>query len=95
MHYRISGWAKGKYTGKNVGAEIFITGIAKQQGASCRIRVAGEDDAMILPAIDDLKERLSAYLCPMCGSKLTLENVEDLKKGKIVCCPFCNVSIGR
>jgi len=95
VHYRISGWAKGKYTGKNVGAEIFITGIAKQQGASCRIRVAGEDDAMILPAIDDLKERLSAYLCPMCGSKLTLENVEDLKKGKIVCCPFCNVSIGR
>jgi len=95
LHFRVTGWAKGKYTGKNVGAEIFITGHAGQKGASCRIRVAGEDDAMILPAIDDLKERLSAYLCPMCGSKLTLENVEDLKKGKIVRCPFCNVSIGR
>jgi hypothetical protein len=95
VHYKISGWAKGKYTGKNIGAEISISGEIGNKGASCRIRVAGEDDAMILPAIDDLKERLSAYLCPMCGSKLTLENVEDLKKGKIVCCPFCNVSIGR
>ncbi|MHA3964407.1 MAG: hypothetical protein AM325_012810 [Candidatus Thorarchaeota archaeon SMTZ1-45] len=95
VHFKISGWAKGKYTRKNVGAEIFITGISKQKGASCRIRVAGEDDAMILPAIDDLKERLSAYLCPMCGNKLTLDNVEDLKKGKIVRCLFCNVSIGR
>ncbi|MFW9974182.1 MAG: hypothetical protein ACFFDQ_02800 [Candidatus Thorarchaeota archaeon] len=95
LHFRVTGWAKGKYTGKNIGAEIFITGRARQKGASCRIRVAGEDDAMILPAIDDLKERLSAYLCPMCGSKLTLENVEELKSGKIVRCPFCNVSIGR
>ena len=95
LHYKISGWARGKYTGKNVGAEVFITGKKGKTGASCRIRVTGEDDAMILPTIDDLKERLSAYLCPMCGSKLTLENVEDLKKGKIVCCPFCNVSIGR
>jgi hypothetical protein len=95
VHYKISGWAKGKYTGKNVGAEIFISGEEGKKGASCTIRVAGEDDAMILPAIDDLKERLSAYLCPMCGSKLTMENVEDLKKGKVVCCPFCDVSIGR
>jgi hypothetical protein len=95
VHYKISGWAKGKYTGKNVGAEILISGEAGKKGASCTIRVAGEDDAMILPAIDDLKERLSAYLCPMCGSKLTLENVEELKKGKVVCCPFCDVSIGR
>lgn len=94
-HYKISGWAKGKYTGKNIGAEIFISGVSGRKGASCTLRVAGEDDAMILPAIDDLKERLSAYLCPMCGSKLTTENVEDLKKGKVVCCPFCGVSIGK
>jgi hypothetical protein len=94
MHFKVSGWATGKYTGKSVGAEIFISGVSRQRGASCRIRIAGEDDAMILPAIDDLKERLSAYLCPMCGSKLTMDNVQDLKKGKIVCCPFCDVSIG-
>jgi hypothetical protein len=95
VHFKVSGWARGKYTGKNVGTEIFITGVSEKKAASCRIRVAGEDDAMILPAIDDLKERLSAYLCPMCGSKLTLELVKDLKDGKVVCCPFCNVSIGR
>jgi hypothetical protein len=91
----ISGYAKGKYTGKNVGVQISITGPAGRKGASCTIRVTGEDQAMILPAIDDIQERLNAWLCPMCGSPLTLENVEDLKEGKVICCPFCNVSIGR
>ncbi|MBN2228448.1 MAG: hypothetical protein JW779_02570 [Candidatus Thorarchaeota archaeon] len=92
---RIQGSAKGKYTGKSVGVEITITGPTRKKGASCNIKVSGEDEAMILPAIDDLRERLSAWLCPMCGSPLTLANVEDLKKGKTICCPFCSVTIGR
>ena len=92
---KISGYAKGKYTGKSVGVQIDITGPSHKKGARCTVRVSGEDQAMILPAIDDLRERLSAWLCPMCGSALTLQNVEDLKEGKVVCCPFCNVSIGR
>lgn len=92
---RISGLAKGKYTGKSVGVQISISGPSNMKGASCTIRVSGEDQAMILPAIDDLKERLSAWLCPMCGSPLTLDNVEKLRDGKVVVCPFCSVSIGR
>jgi hypothetical protein len=91
----IHGFAKGKYTGKSVGVRICITGPTGQKGANCTINVSGEDQAMILPAIDDLKERLSAWLCPMCGSPLTLSNVEELKDGKVVECPFCAVSIGR
>jgi hypothetical protein len=31
----------------------------------------------------------------MCSSPLTLVNVEDLKAGKVIICPFCGVSIGR
>jgi len=92
---KISGLAKGKYTGKSVGVQITVTGPSGEKGATCTIRVSGEDQAMILPAIDDLKERLSAWLCPMCSSPLTLENVADLRDGKVVCCPFCSVSIGR
>ncbi|MHA3964409.1 MAG: hypothetical protein AM325_012820 [Candidatus Thorarchaeota archaeon SMTZ1-45] len=91
----LNGLAKGKYTGKAVSVEIRITGPLGQKGASCTIRVSGEDQAMILPAIDDLKERLSAWLCPMCASPLTLDNVEKLRDGKVVVCPFCSVSIGR
>ena len=91
----IRGFAKGKYTGKSVGVEVLVTGPSDKKGASCTLKVSGEDQAMILPAIDDLKERLSAWLCPLCGSQLTLANVEDLKDGKAVECPFCNVSIGR
>jgi hypothetical protein len=91
----ITGLAKGKYTGKSVGVQISVTGPSGTKGASCTIRVTGEDQAMILPAIDDLKERLSAWLCPMCGSPLTLANVEALKDGKVIECPFCAVSIGR
>jgi hypothetical protein len=95
VHAKVSGYAKGKYTGKNVAVELDITGPSGKRGAKCKIRVSGEDQAMILPAIDDLQERLNAWLCPMCSSPLTLANVEDLKAGKVVVCPFCNVSIGR
>ncbi len=91
----IAGWASGKYTGKNLGVEVSVSGPAGVRGASCRIRVSGEDDAMILPAIDDLQERLSAWLCPMCFSKLSVQEVENLKDGKPVKCPFCGVTIGR
>jgi len=92
---KITGLAKGKYTGKSVGVQITVTGPTREKGASCTIRVSGEDHAMILPAIDDLKERLSAWLCPMCGSPLTLEAVDKLRDGQVVKCPFCAVSIGR
>jgi hypothetical protein len=92
---KITGMAKGKYTGKEIGVQISITGPSEKTGASCTIEVSGEDQAMILPAIDDLKERLSAWLCPMCASPLTLENVDDLRDGKVIACPFCDVSIGR
>ncbi|MFX1484093.1 MAG: hypothetical protein ACFFCP_13010 [Promethearchaeota archaeon] len=92
---RISGFAKGKYTGKHLGVEISVTGPEKAKGATCKIQVSGEDQAMILPAIDDLRERLNAWLCPRCTSSLTLENVEDLRRGKVIQCPFCGVSIGR
>ncbi len=92
---KITGMAKGKYTGKGIGVQITVTGPSGKRGASCTIRVSGEDQAMILPAIDDLKERLSAWLCPMCGSPLTLDNVASLRDGKVVECPFCAVSIGR
>jgi len=95
VYARITGFAKGKYTGKSVAVQINITGPIGVKGASCTLRVSGEDQAMILPAIDDLRERLSAWLCPMCGSSLTLKNVEDLKEGSVVKCPFCSVSIGR
>jgi hypothetical protein len=92
---KISGLAKGKYTGKEVAVQLSVTGPSGKKGASCTIRVSGEDHAMILPAIDDLKERLSAWLCPMCGSPLTIDNVANLRDGKVVECPFCSVTIGR
>jgi hypothetical protein len=92
---RISGLAKGKYTGKSVAVELYISGMTGKKGAGCTIKVLGEDQAMIMPAIDDLRERLNAWSCPMCSSPLTLANVEDLKTGKVIKCPFCGVSIGR
>lgn len=95
FHASIAGLAKGKYTGKSIGVRISISGPSNEKGASCTLKVSGEDEAMILPAIDDLRERLSAWLCPLCGSALTLDSVESLKGGKAVVCSFCNVSIGR
>lgn len=95
VHASITGFAKGKYTGKEIGVKISVSGPSEMAGASCTIQVSGEDQAMILPAIDDLRERLSAWLCPNCSSPLTHDSVEKLRDGKVVTCSFCRVSIGR
>ncbi|NHJ15056.1 MAG: hypothetical protein EAX95_15345 [Candidatus Thorarchaeota archaeon] len=89
----VEGWARGKYTSKNLGVQVSIAGRSNEKGASCRITVSGEDEAMILPAIDDLKDRLCAWLCPFCGSPLTVETVNALKEGHTVECPFCKIAI--
>ncbi len=91
----VFGWAKGKYTGKNLGVQILISGPSQKKGASCKIIVTGEDDAMIMPAIDDLHERLSVWLCPLCGCKIEFEDVEALKKGYSIVCEYCDTTIGR
>lgn len=91
----ISGWASGKYTGKNIGVDITITGKSGVAGATCKVRMSGEDDAMILPAIDEISQKLCAWLCPRCGGVLPVESVIELKDGKSVACPFCGVAMDR
>lgn len=34
------------------------------------------------------------WLCPMCGSKFSASQAEQLKKGKIATCEYCNTSVG-
>ncbi|MHA2023878.1 MAG: hypothetical protein ACTSWQ_09480, partial [Candidatus Thorarchaeota archaeon] len=92
---RVTGWAKGKYTGKNIGIEITVTGQSGVKGATCKIRMSGEDDAMIMPAIDEIGKNLSAWLCPMCGGRLPVVSVKVLKAGESIACPFCGVTIDR
>jgi len=91
----IQGWAKGMYTGKNLGIQITISGKPHSRGATCKVRVSGEDEAMILPAIDEVSQKLGAWLCPRCGGILPIESVKKLKGGKSVACPFCNVTVDR
>ncbi|UCE09472.1 MAG: right-handed parallel beta-helix repeat-containing protein, partial [Candidatus Thorarchaeota archaeon] len=92
---RIIGWAAGKYTGKNIGVDIIITGRPGVAGATCRVRMSGEDEAMIMPAIDEISQKLSAWLCPMCAGSLPAEFVNELKAGRTVACPFCGVTMDR
>jgi hypothetical protein len=92
---KVSGWAVGKYTGKSLGLEITITGKSGAKGATCVVRVSGEDNAMILPAIDEVSLKLAAWLCPLCGGKLSPFLIEELKSGRSVECPFCAVTVGR
>ena len=92
---RVTGWAKGKYTNKNIGVEITITGLPGVKGATCKIQMSGEDDAMIMPAIDEIGKKLSAWLCPRCGGGLPVESVRVIKAGKTTACPFCEISIDR
>jgi hypothetical protein len=91
----INGWASGKYTGKNIGVDVTITGRSGVAGATCKVRMSGEDEAMIMPAIDEISKKLSAWLCPMCSGGLPVESVDELKSGRSVACPFCGVTIDR
>jgi hypothetical protein len=92
---RVTGWAKGKYTGKNVGIEVTITGKPGVQGATCLVRMSGEDEAMILPAIDEISQKLGAWLCPRCSGVLPIGSVKELKDGRSAVCPFCGVTMDR
>jgi hypothetical protein len=92
---KVQGWAKGIYTGKNLGVEITISGKPGIQGATCKVRVSGEDEAMVMPAIDEISQKLGAWLCPRCGGALPEDAVELLKDGKSTVCPFCNVTLDR
>lgn len=91
----IRGWARGKYTEKGVGVQLFISGPKAEKGACCTIRVSGEDLALVLPAIEDLRNRLSSWLCPKCRSNLSIPLVNQLRKGEVIECPFCGVTVGR
>ncbi|MFX1607281.1 MAG: NosD domain-containing protein [Promethearchaeota archaeon] len=91
----ISGWASGKYTRKNIGVDITITGRSGVVGSTCKVRMSSEDNAMILPAIDEISQKLGAWLCPRCGGVLPVESVRELKDGKSIVCPFCGVAMDR
>jgi len=95
IEIRVNGWAKGKYTGKNVGTEITITGKPGVEGATCAVKMSGEDNAMILPAIDEISHKLGAWLCPRCSGVLPEESVKDLKEGRSSVCTFCGVTVDR
>lgn len=92
---KIRGWAKGIYTGNNLGVQVTITGRPDVKGATCKVKMSGEDEAMIMPAIDEISQKLGAWLCPRCSGTLPVELVNELKAGKSVSCPFCSVTMDR
>jgi predicted RNA-binding Zn-ribbon protein involved in translation (DUF1610 family) len=57
--------------------------------------MSGEDEAMILPAIDEISQKLGAWLCPRCSGVLPIDSVKALKDGKSAVCPFCGVTMDR
>ncbi|MBD3405347.1 MAG: PQQ-binding-like beta-propeller repeat protein, partial [Candidatus Lokiarchaeota archaeon] len=91
----ITGWAKGKYTGKNLGIQVTIIGTPGEKGAVCKLEMIGEDESMILPALDEISKRLSTWLCPQCNATLPMEIVQKLKLAECCECPFCGAVIDR
>lgn len=93
--YTIKGWARGIYTNKSLGIEIEISGQPECRGAICKLIMSGEDEAMIMPAIDEIAQKLAAWLCPVCGGNLPMNLVNELKAAKSIACPFCGTTIDR
>lgn len=46
-----------------------------------------------VPTIDEQAEKLVAWMCPECGSQITLKGTEQLQAGKSIECTFCGVVI--
>lgn len=42
----------------------------------------------------EVKDDLKIWLCPLCGSKFTTQQAEQLKKGKTTSCEYCGTSVG-
>ncbi len=91
---RAIGWARGVYTGKSIGLEVIITGKPGIKGATCVVQMVGEDEAMIMPAIDEVAHKLKSWLCPICAADLAPDVVSRVKSGETVQCPFCSASVG-
>lgn len=90
---RIYGWARGKYTNKSLAVDVSISGINNRRGTKCQVIVLGEDQAMVLPAIDELRERLTVWVCPYCGCNIPLSLVMKLRAGEPIECKHCHAAI--
>ncbi|TXT57832.1 MAG: hypothetical protein BAJATHORv1_10540 [Candidatus Thorarchaeota archaeon] len=70
-------------------------GTPGEKGAVCKLEMIGEDESMILPALDEISKRLSTWLCPQCNAILPMEVVQKLKLAECCECPFCGAVIDR
>jgi len=61
----------------------------------CRIHMSVEDEAMLIPATDEIAHRLRVWLRPRCGGALPQSAVDYLTSGKTACRPFCGVTMDR
>ena len=91
--FRRTGWAKGKYTGMHVGAEVTVTPKPGKDGSIIHLKLSGEDAAMLMPAMDELKRKLNPWNCPVCFSKLDEDTVKRLKNGETACCSYCGTTL--
>ena len=90
---RISGSGIGKYTKKSIALVLTITGVPAEKGTTCQIRVASEDKAMLVSALDEIYQKLAAWRCSVCGVGLSLQNVDKLKAGVSISCETCGAVI--
>ncbi|TXT55258.1 MAG: hypothetical protein BAJATHORv1_40169 [Candidatus Thorarchaeota archaeon] len=85
----IRGSAKGKYTEKEIGIVITVSGKQKGRKALVKVKTMGEDVAMLPTTIEELGEHIDSWDCLRCGCKLSADQVVQLKLQKPIQCSHC------
>ncbi len=84
---------QGKYTHKNVVAEIQVEGSLQENDAEHSVRIPGDDEAILPTTIQEFTSRIVEWRCVHCGASLTSEDVETLRDRVPLECRFCGRTI--
>ncbi len=86
----IRGFALGKYTENRVAVVISIVGEIDEGVSTARVEVFGDDEAMLPTTIGEIADKIDAWVCLRCGSKLNADQVMELEAGGALTCRYCD-----
>ncbi|TXT55965.1 MAG: hypothetical protein BAJATHORv1_30349 [Candidatus Thorarchaeota archaeon] len=89
----IRGFAKGKYTGKQVAVVFMIMGPENGRHATVKVEALGEDIAMLPTTIDELADTMDSWICLRCGAPLESDQIHEMGQRKPIRCKYCAHSL--
>ncbi|MGV9104038.1 MAG: hypothetical protein ACOC3C_07985, partial [Candidatus Thorarchaeota archaeon] len=86
---QIRGFALGKYTSKRVAVVINLAGEKNQEFTDAKVEVLGDDLAMLPTTMEELIDKISAWVCLGCGVRLNPDQVMKIEARETYQCRYC------